>query len=69
MFVELYSDINSLKYGLLHLTSQPNFPKGRSVKVRFGVISETKFLGTILVGQLHLPYASQPSQTDRQIDR
>jgi hypothetical protein len=49
MFAALHSDINSLKYGLLHLTGQPDSRKGRSAKVKDGTISETKLLGTISV--------------------
>jgi hypothetical protein len=49
MFAGLCSDINSLKYSLLHLTGQPNCQKGRSAKVKNGIISETKFLGAISV--------------------
>ncbi len=48
MFAELYSDINPLKSGLLHLTGQPYFKKGRSAKVKDG-IGKTKALGTILL--------------------
>jgi hypothetical protein len=47
MFAALHSDINSLKFGLLHLTGQLNSPKGRSAKVKEGIILETKFFGTI----------------------
>ncbi len=49
MFAALLSDINSLKSGLLHLTDQPNYQKGRSAKVKDGIILEAKFLGTISV--------------------
>ncbi len=49
MFAALYLDIKSCKSGLLHLTRQPNNPKGRSEKVKDGIISGTKFLGTISV--------------------
>jgi hypothetical protein len=49
MFAVLLSNINSLISGLLHLTSQPNSLKGNSGKVKYGIFSETKFLGTILV--------------------
>jgi hypothetical protein len=38
MFAVLHSDINSLKSGLLHLTSQPYYKKGRSAKVKDGII-------------------------------
>ncbi len=37
MFMVLHSDINSLKSGLLHLTSQPYCKKGRSAKVKDGI--------------------------------
>jgi hypothetical protein len=47
MFAAMHSDINSLKSGPLLLTGQPNYQKGRSAKVKNGIISETKFLGTI----------------------
>jgi hypothetical protein len=49
MFAALHSDINSLKSGLLHLTDQPNSQKGRSAKVKDGIISETIFLGAQLI--------------------
>ncbi len=39
MFVVLHSDINSLKSGLLHLTSQPHCKKSRSAKVKDGIIN------------------------------
>jgi hypothetical protein len=51
MFEALYSDINSLKSDLLHLTGQPNTPKDRRAKVKDGIISEAKLLGTISVDQ------------------
>jgi hypothetical protein len=51
MFAAPHSDINPDKSGLLHLTGQPNSQKGREVKVKDGIISETKFLGTISVDQ------------------
>jgi hypothetical protein len=49
MFAVLHSDISSVKYSLRYLTGQPYSPKGRSVKVKDGNISETKFLGTMSV--------------------
>ncbi len=49
MFAALHSDINSRKFGTFRLTGQPNSQKVRSAKVKDGIISETKFLGTILV--------------------
>jgi len=39
MFAALHSDINSLKSGLLHLTGKPYCKKGRSVKVKDGIIN------------------------------
>ena len=39
MFAALHLDINSLKYGLLHLTGQPYCKKGRSAKVKDGIIN------------------------------
>jgi len=39
MFAVLHSDINFLKSGLLHLTSQPYCKKGRSAKVKDGITS------------------------------
>jgi len=39
MFAVLHSDINSLKSGLLHLTSQPYCKKSRSAKVKDGIIN------------------------------
>jgi hypothetical protein len=39
MFAVLHSDINSLKSGLLHLTSQPYCKKGISAKVKDGIIT------------------------------
>jgi hypothetical protein len=47
MFEAMNSDINPLKSGLLHLTGQSNFQKGRSAKVKDGIILETNFFGTI----------------------
>jgi hypothetical protein len=47
MVAALYSEINSLKYGLVHLIGQLNSQKGGSAKVRDGNISETKFFGSI----------------------
>jgi hypothetical protein len=47
MFATLYSDINALKSGLCHLTDQPNSQNVRSAKVKDGMISEIKLLGTI----------------------
>ncbi len=38
LFAALHSDINSLKSGLLYLTSQPYCKKGRSAKVKDGII-------------------------------
>jgi hypothetical protein len=38
-----------LRAGLLHITGQPNSQKGRTTKVKDGIISETKFLVTISV--------------------
>ncbi len=56
MFAALYLDIKSCKSCLLHLTGQPNNQKGRSAKVKDGIISGTKFLGTISVDlyEVHL---------------
>jgi hypothetical protein len=48
MLVALHSDINSLKSNVYHLTNQPNAQKVSSAKVKDGIISETKFLGTVL---------------------
>ncbi len=45
MFAVLYSDINSPKSSLLHLTGQPYWKKSRSAKVKVGIINF--FLGTI----------------------
>jgi hypothetical protein len=39
MFAVLHSDINSLKSGLLHFTSQPYCKKSRSAKVKDGIIN------------------------------
>jgi hypothetical protein len=39
MFAVLHSDINSLKSGLVHLTGQPYCKKGRSAKVKGGIIN------------------------------
>jgi hypothetical protein len=41
--------ISAPKSGLLHLAGQPNFQKGRSAKVKDGIISETIIIGTISV--------------------
>jgi hypothetical protein len=40
----MHSDISSFESGHLHLMGQPNYQKGRSAKVKDGIISETKFL-------------------------
>jgi hypothetical protein len=47
MVAALHSEINSLKYGLIHLIGQLNSQKGGSAKVRDRNISETKFFSTI----------------------
>jgi hypothetical protein len=47
MVAALHSEINSLKYGPIHLSGQLNSQKGGSAKVKAGIISETKFFGTI----------------------
>jgi hypothetical protein len=47
MFAVLHSDINSLKSGLLYLTSQPYCKKSRSAKVKDGIIN--LILGNYLV--------------------
>ncbi len=39
MFAILHSDINSLKSGLLHLTSQPHCEKCSTAKVKDGIIN------------------------------
>jgi len=39
MFAVLHSDINSLKSGLPPLTDQPYCKKGRSAKVKDGIIN------------------------------
>ncbi len=39
MFAALYSDINSFKSVLLHLTSQPYCKKSSSAKVKNGIIN------------------------------
>jgi hypothetical protein len=39
MFAVLYSDINSRKSGLLHLTGQPYCKKCRSAKVKDGIMN------------------------------
>ena len=39
MFAVLHSDINSLKSGLLYLTSLPYCQKSRSAKVKDGIIN------------------------------
>ena len=38
MFAVLHSDINSLKFALLHLTGQPYCKQSRSAKVKDGII-------------------------------
>jgi hypothetical protein len=47
MFAALHSDINSLKSGLLHLTGHLNSQLSSAKKIKEGIISLTKFLGTI----------------------
>jgi hypothetical protein len=52
MFAVLHSDINSIKSGLLHLTSQPYCKKSRLAKVKDGVINLIlrNYLGDQYVG-------------------
>jgi hypothetical protein len=47
MFAVLHWDINTLKTGLLHLTSQTYCKKGKSAKVKDGIINLS--LGNYLV--------------------
>ena len=47
--MQLHAMFNSLKSGLFHLTGQPNSQQDRAAKVKDGIISETKFLGTTSV--------------------
>jgi hypothetical protein len=47
MFATLHSMVNSFESGLFHLTGQPNSQKRRAAKVKDGIVSEIKFLGTI----------------------
>jgi hypothetical protein len=56
MFAALHSDINSLKSGLLLLTGPPYCQKGRSARVKDGIILDTKFLGTISVDRQSFIY-------------
>jgi hypothetical protein len=49
MFAVFHSDINCPKSHLFHLTGQANSQNGRSSKVKDGIISENKVLGTITV--------------------
>jgi hypothetical protein len=53
MFAILHSDINSLKTGLLHFTSQPYCKKSRSAKVKDGIIN--LILRNYLVDRYMLP--------------
>jgi hypothetical protein len=46
MSATFHSMFNSLKFGLLHLTGQTNYRKGRA-KVNNGIILGTIFPGTI----------------------
>jgi hypothetical protein len=39
MFAALHSDVNSLKSGLLHLSGQPYYKKGRSASVKDVIIN------------------------------
>jgi hypothetical protein len=55
MFAALHSDINSFKSGLLHLTIQPYCKKGRSAKVKDGIINLT--LRNYLVDQF-MPHSA-----------
>ena len=52
MFAELHSDINSPKSSLLHLTGQPFWKKGRSAKVKDGIIN--LFLRNNLIDRYNL---------------
>ncbi len=69
MFAVLHSDINFLKSGLLHLTGQPYFKKGRSAKVKDGIGNES--LRNYLVDQYirvirwKLAYQYQRRQVDQ----
>jgi hypothetical protein len=54
MFAELHPMFNPLKSDLLHLSGQPNSQKGSAAKVKDGIISEAKFVGSISVDQYNL---------------
>jgi hypothetical protein len=43
MFAARHSDINSLKYGLLHLTGQSNSQKGKSAKAKMELFHKLAF--------------------------
>jgi hypothetical protein len=49
MFAALHLAINSLQSGPLYLMDQPNLNNGVAAKVKYGIISEAKFVGTISV--------------------
>jgi hypothetical protein len=49
MFAAWHSGINSLKHRFIHLTGQPNSQKGGAKQVKDGIISDIKFLVTILL--------------------
>jgi hypothetical protein len=55
MFAVLYSDINSPKSGLLHLTRQPYCKKGSLAKVKDGIIN--LFLWNYLIDRYKLTLA------------
>jgi hypothetical protein len=61
MFAVLHSDINSLKSGLLHLTSQPYRKKSRSAKVKDGIIN--LILRNYLVDRYKCIHKVPPSHT------
>ncbi len=54
MFAELHPMFNPLKSDLLHLSKQPNSQKGSAAKVKYRIISEAKFVGSISVDQYNL---------------
>jgi hypothetical protein len=56
MFAEMHLDINSPQYGLLYLTGKLNSQTDRSAKVKDGIISGTKFLGTFYCHWYNIQY-------------
>jgi hypothetical protein len=58
------ANINSLKSGLVHLIGRPNSQMDRASNVKNGIISETKFLGTISVDRYNNIVYNSPKMSN-----